>query len=125
MVEAIRHLQEQTKSGSALQWNICLSYGSREEMVMMTKAIARQVQDGTCSIDEITEDTLQASLLLPSCPDLVIRTSGEERISNFLLYQIAYAELFFLPIYWPEMSREELLRVLREFGEGRNRRFGK
>lgn len=105
---------------------LALSYSSRDELVRATRQLARQVQQGLLQPEEITEEFLSASLDtadLPE-PDLLIRTGGEERISNFLLWQIAYAELFFSSTYWPDFGREALLEAIEAYS-ARERRFGK
>ncbi|MEN9697133.1 MAG: hypothetical protein RLZ56_554 [Bacteroidota bacterium] len=116
----------QTAQNTGLHLVIALSYSSRWEMVEATKYIAKRVQEGTLAIDAITEDTLSDSLATKGLPDpeLMIRTSGECRISNFLLYQLAYAELYFTETRWPEFRKEHLLAALLDY-QSRERRFGK
>ena len=103
--------------------NICLSYGSRGEIVQACQRAADDHRNGL--IPCIDEDAITARLLVPSNPDLLIRTSGELRLSNFLLWQMAYAELFFVDKKWPELDKDDLLHVLRTYAIGRQRRFGK
>lgn len=87
--------------------------------------LASDVQKGALSAHQITEDAIQQRLLSPVDPDVIIRTSGEHRISNFLLWQLAYAELFFLEKTWPEMQKQDLVEVIEAYAGGRERRFGR
>lgn len=105
---------------------LCLSYGARQELVDATKEIARRVEAGETRIDSITESDIQNALYQPSFPDpdLLIRTGGEFRVSNFLLWQIAYAEIYVTPVLWPDFDAAQLDRALRQFS-GRERRFGR
>jgi len=110
-----------------LTMNICLSYGSRGEILNACKSLARDVQSNVLAIDAIREDDLQRRLLTSHCgdPDVLIRTSGEIRLSNFLLWQTAYTEFFFLSKTWPEVRKADLLDVIRTYARERQRRFGK
>lgn len=123
----IERLEEETKHCAEFTLNICLSYGGRNEIANACKDIAIDVQAGNLDITEIGEDTLQQKMLTNHCcdPDIIIRTSGEERLSNFLLWQAAYSEFFFLEKQWPELQKEDLLDVIRTFANGRKRRYGK
>lgn len=107
--------------------NICLSYGSRGEIVNACKQIASQVKNQSLDIDEIDEKNISNNLLTGDCidPDVVIRTSGEMRLSNFLLWQLAYSEMFFIERQWPEVSKDDLLGIIRSFACGRKRRYGR
>ncbi len=116
----------QTASGSGMILNLAISYGGRDELCDAAAAICREVQAGKYSCDEINDKLMTAHLDtagLPD-PDIMIRTGGEYRISNFLLWQLAYAELYFSDTLWPDFSKEELLRVINDFQQ-RERRFGK
>lgn len=116
---------EHCKGG--LTMNICLSYGSRGEIVNACKQIATDVINGDMKVSQIDDEALSSRLLTTQTPDpdIVIRTSGEYRLSNFLLWQLAYAEMFFLAKTWPELQKEDLIEVIRDYALGRNRRFGK
>ena len=110
-----------------LTMNICLSYGSRGEIINACRAIVKDVADGKIDVHSVGEDHIRQRLLTNHCgdPDVVIRTSGEIRLSNFLLWQSAYAEFFFLPQTWPEVEKKDLLRIIRAYAKDRQRRFGK
>jgi undecaprenyl diphosphate synthase len=105
---------------------LCLSYGGRQEIVDAAKKVARAVQAGTLGVDQIDEAHFSAAMYQPAVPDpdLLIRTGGEYRISNFLLWQAAYAEIFTSPVLWPDFDAQALEEALRAFG-ARERRFGK
>ncbi len=117
---------ELTKNNDAFTFNICLNYGSRQEIVRATKAIAEDYKNDIISLDEINIDTFKNYLYTNGLPeiDLLIRTSGEERLSNFLLYQLAYSEFIFTNTYWPDFKEKNLIECLKQF-EQRDRRFGK
>ncbi|KAL3657937.1 hypothetical protein V7S43_017142 [Phytophthora oleae] len=126
LVKSIKEVESKTRHCNAFHLNLCVSYGARGEIVRACKRIAAEVAVGETSIDDIDEDLLSQRMLtagLPD-PDILIRTSGELRISNFLLFQIAYAELIFMDKFWPEMTREDLQDIIVEFNR-RKRRFGK
>lgn len=124
--QRIKDTVRETKNNTGMVLNLALSYGGRTEITDMVKDIAARVQDGEISKDAITEELISRSLYTKSMPDpdLMIRTSGETRISNFLLWQIAYSELVFTNTLWPDFTREELIRIIIEY-QGRERRFGK
>lgn len=105
--------------------NICLNYGGRDDITSACKAIAQKVKLNTLSIDEITEQVLNDHLMSKGLPDVdvMVRTSGEQRISNFVLWQIAYAELIFIKEPWPDFKKQQFLQVLEEYTK-RDRRFG-
>jgi undecaprenyl diphosphate synthase len=115
-----------TASNASMQLNLALSYGGRQELVEMTRKVAAQVAAGTLAADAIDADTVAANLYTAGQPDpdLMIRTSGEMRLSNYLLWQLAYAELFITETLWPDFSREEFLDILVAY-QKRERRFGK
>jgi len=121
----IRHAEDYTRSNEGLILTLALSYGGRQEIVDAVKKIAKQVQEGSLLIEDIDFPVLESSLYthdLPE-PDLLIRTSGEKRISNFLLYQMAYTELHYTQVLWPEFEEDDLLKAIIDF-QSRERRFG-
>ena len=122
----IQRTKDATKSNNGMRLNLALSYGARAEIVLATKQIAKEVQAGRLSPDAITENTINAHLYTADIPDpeLLIRTSGEMRISNFLLWQIAYSEIAVTDTLWPDFTRNELIQILKEY-QGRDRRFGR
>ena len=126
--EMIRKVEEETKNYDEHYLNLAIAYGGRAEIVDATKKIAQKVALGELSPEEIDERVFEQHLytaFLPKQdPDLIIRTSGEERLSGFLLYQAAYSELCFLDVYWPEFRRIDLLRAIRTY-QKRSRRFGR
>ncbi|MCD6370917.1 MAG: di-trans,poly-cis-decaprenylcistransferase [Thermoplasmata archaeon] len=124
--EAIRYAEEKTKHNNNFYLNVAIAYGGREEIVRAIKEIARKVKDGKLEVEDITEDVVREHLYtgnLPD-PDLILRTSGEERISNFLLWQSAYSEFYFSDIYWPTFRKIDFLRAIRAY-QLRQRRFGR
>ena len=125
ILEQIRLLEKKTANKNGLFFNIALSYGGREEIIFATKKIAEKVKNNTLNINEISEDIFAQNLYNPGqpYPDLLIRTSGEKRISNFLLWQLAYTEMVFLDTLWPDFSAKDLDMAIIEF-QKRERRFG-
>jgi len=123
---ALDNATGQTAQNTGLKLIVALSYSSRWELVEAAKNIASQVKEGSLSMDQITETTLSEALTTSDFPDpaLMIRTSGEFRISNFLLYQLAYAELYFTETRWPDFRKEDLIKAILDF-QSRERRFGK
>ena len=122
----VRAAEHETMHLDKLQLTVALSYGGRSEIVDVVRALAHEAQDGKIQPEDIDEALVQRCLYthdLPD-PDLLIRTSGETRISNFLLWQLAYTELYFTPTLWPDFRRRELLVALLEF-QRRERRFGR
>lgn len=117
---------ERTSASTGLMVNLALSYSARWELTEAVKRIAAEAAAGNISIDDITEDTVSDNLSTAGIPDpdMLIRTGGELRISNFLLWQIAYSELYFTDIFWPDFTAESLYRAIIDF-QSRERRFGK
>lgn len=127
--EAVKNAVAQTKDNTGMILNFALNYGSRAEIITATQAMAQEMLDTGASVDSLNEEQMSKHLMtgfLPEelrDPELVIRTSGEERISNFLLWQIAYSELFFTDALWPDFNGELLEMSIASY-QNRNRRFG-
>ena len=121
----IMELEEESRDNGGLNFTIALNYGSRDEMIRAVKRLAQDCADGKVKPGEIDEK-LYASYLdtceLPD-PDLLIRTSGEQRLSNYLLWQLAYSEFYFTDVPWPDFTKEELIRAIEHYNS-RERRFG-
>ena len=117
---------EQTSANTGVTLVLALSYSSRWEITRATQKIAEQVKEGRLSIEDITDSTIEKYLTTCSMPDpdLLIRTGGEQRISNYLLWQLAYTELFFTDVYWPDFSKDGLCEAIYKY-QNRERRFGK
>ncbi len=125
LIKLMNDLETATEHNTRVNLTIALNYGGRDEVARATKRLAQDVADGKLDPADVDEETLPRYLdtyVLPD-PDLVIRTSGEARISNFLLWQSAYAEYEFIDTLWPDFSREEFARLCASYG-GRDRRFG-
>ena len=125
IVNLIESAEAKTAANQKLTLVLALNYGGRQEIVLAAQNLARQAAAGTLSPADIDEDMLASHLHtagLPD-PDLLIRTSGEKRISNFLLWQCAYAEMVFLDVLWPDFSKDHLEQAIRDF-QGRDRRYG-
>jgi undecaprenyl diphosphate synthase len=123
---AVRMIERVTRGGERLRLNLMISYSGRADILQAARKLARRVRDGELDIEEIDEASFSDALFtegLPD-PDLLIRTSGEQRISNFLLWQLAYAELHITPVLWPDFSRDDLNHAVDEFRR-RDRRFGR
>ena len=117
---------EKTKDNKGLKLNIALNYGGRAEIVRATKAISEKCVSGEMDVDKIDYDALSNEMYTSGDPDvdLLIRTSGDKRLSNFLLWQTWYAEIIFNPVFWPDYNRAELIKDLNEYA-ARDRRFGR
>src|SRR3569623_13201 len=123
---AAAQLMERTAHNDRLLLNLFISYGSRAEIVRAAQRLAEEVRAGRMSADDIDEDAIAEHLFTAGVPDpdLLIRTSGEQRISNFMLWQVAYAELYMSPVLWPNFRRHELYAAILDF-QNRDRRFGR
>ena len=122
----IHYMEDLTSKYDGMTLVVALSYSSKLELTSVTKQIAQEVKDGKLDVNDITEETINQRLwtnYMPD-PDLLIRTGGELRISNYLLWQIAYSELYFCDTYWPDFDEEELYKSIYSF-QSRQRRFGK
>lgn len=121
----IRELEEATVDNGGLNFTIALNYGSRDEITRAAKKLAADCAAGKVSAEEISEDLFQSYLDTHDIPDpdLMIRTSGEQRLSNYLLWQLAYSEFYFTDVPWPDFTKEELVRAIEEYNH-RHRRFG-
>ncbi len=126
IVEKMERLEQNTAENKSLVLQIALSYGSRQEILNTAKEIAERVKNGDMQLQDIDEQTFSAMLYTGGVPDpdLLIRTSGEQRISNYLLWQIAYSELFFTKTLWPDFAKEEFKSIIENY-QTRERRYGK
>ena len=114
----------ETAHNQAIDFNVAINYGSRSEIVQACQQIAQKVSRGEMTAEAISEETIAQHLYTAGCdPDLLIRTSGEQRLSNFLLWQLAYTEMYFTDALWPDFDRSELHQALLAY-QGRDRRFG-
>ena len=121
----IRELEEATVNNGGLNFTIALNYGSRDEMTRAARKMAQDCADGTLDPEQIDESVFESYLDTHGIPDpdLMIRTSGEQRLSNYLLWQLAYSEFYFSDVPWPDFTKEELVEAIEEFNH-RHRRFG-
>jgi tritrans,polycis-undecaprenyl-diphosphate synthase [geranylgeranyl-diphosphate specific] len=123
--DAIDYAESKTAEYEKYVFTVCLAYGSREEMLNAIQSIAAEHAAGELPLESIDENAVSSRLYTGEMPDpdLVIRTSGEERISNFLLWQMAYSELYFTDVYWPSFQKKDLLKAVKTF-QDRKRRYG-
>jgi undecaprenyl diphosphate synthase len=123
---ALQSIVDHTRGGRRLRLNLAISYGARDELVNAARRLAERVREGTLMPGEIDEELFAEQLYFAPDPDpdLLIRTSGEMRISNFMLWQLAYTEMYVSPVLWPDFGREELFRAILDF-QRRERRFGR
>ncbi len=123
---AIERVERETERGTQLQLGLCISYSARQELAHAARTIAEEVDAGRLNPSDIDETTVADRLYTAPWPDpdLLIRTSGEQRISNFLLWQLAYTELYVTPVLWPAFTRQRLFEAILDF-QDRERRFGK
>jgi undecaprenyl diphosphate synthase len=125
IVRDISDAEQRTRANTRIDVNICINYGSRDEIIQATRSLARKVAAGELAAEKIDEGLFERELLTAGVPDpdLLIRTSGEQRISNFLLWQCAYAELVFVDTLWPDFGKDHLEQAIAEFRR-RDRRYG-
>jgi undecaprenyl diphosphate synthase len=123
--EQIAALEEASKDHGGLNFQIALNYGSRDEMVRAMRQMANECVEGSLNPEDISEAVFETYLDTADIPDpeLMIRTSGEQRLSNYLLWQLAYSEFYFTDVLWPDFTKEELIKAI-EYYNGRDRRFG-
>lgn len=124
-VKSLERSLETTKNNTGLQFNIALNYGGRDELLRSVKKLAAEVEKGTLKVDEITEEKIAENLYTAGIPDpeMILRTSGEIRLSNYLLWQCAYSEFVFTDVLWPDFNRKEFENAI-EIYQNRKRRFG-
>lgn len=124
-VKSLERSLETTKDNTGLQFNIALNYGGRDEILRSVKILAQEVEAGRLKADELTEEMISEHLYTGGIPDpdMIIRTSGEMRLSNYLLWQCAYSEFVFTDVLWPDFTREDYERMIEIF-QNRKRRFG-
>jgi len=126
--DVLKRLDDATKDYDNHFLNIALAYGGQNELVDAVKKIAEKIKDGSINVNDITKKEIESNLytshLPQSSPDMILRTSGEKRLSGFLMWQSAYSELIFMDIFWPEFRKIDLMRAIRTFQE-RKRRLGK
>lgn len=124
--EEIARSMAETKENTGIQFTVATNYGGRQEIIQACRALAAKVKQGVISLEDIDEALFEQHLYTAglSCPDLLIRTSGEMRLSNFLLWQMAYAEIYVTETLWPDFDRREFHKALKDYQE-RDRRFGK
>lgn len=125
LVSLIDWAERSTAGNTGLNLTLALDYGGRQEIAAAARILASEVQSGILSVDEIKEDVIKSRMTSAPLPeiDLLIRTGGEQRVSNFMLWDISYAELYFSPVLWPEFSKDDLDAALDDFAN-RDRRFG-
>lgn len=124
-IEELDHAKEKTKDNTGLVMSLALNYGGRNDLVNAVKNISQEVVDGKISVDDIGDDLISSHLSTKESPDpdLVVRTSGEQRLSNFLLWELAYSEFYFTDIHWPDFDEKELQKAIFAY-QSRDRRFG-
>lgn len=124
-IEELDHAKEKTKDNTGLVMSLALNYGGRNDLVNAVKNISQEVVDGKISVDDIGDDLISSHLSTKESPDpdLVVRTSGEQRLSNFLLWELAYSEFYFAEIHWPDFDEKELQKAIFAY-QSRDRRFG-
>ncbi|MBQ9887309.1 MAG: isoprenyl transferase [Lachnospiraceae bacterium] len=125
IIESIERLIDSTKDNTGMTFIMAANYGSRDEIVRGTKKLLEDYKAGKFEIDELSEDMISSYLDTAGIPDpdLLIRTSGEQRLSNFLLWQLAYSEFYFPEVLWPDFNKDELIKAIQQYNK-RDRRFG-
>lgn len=123
--KSINDLEEASKNNTGLKFQVAINYGGRDEILRAAKALARDVKENKTEIDHIDEDTFKQYLDTRDIPDpdLLIRTSGEQRLSNFLLWESAYTEFYYTDVLWPDFNKKDLIKAV-EYYSSRNRKFG-
>ena len=126
IIDAINNLEEKTKNNTGITFIVAINYGSRDEITRGVKEIARDVKEGILDPEDIDDKLIEGHLDTRGIPDpdLLIRTSGEERLSNFLMWQLAYTEFYFTEVAWPDFNKDELIKAFEKF-TSRDRRYGK
>lgn len=124
-IEELDHAKEKTKDNRGLVMSLALNYGGRNDLVNAVKNISQEVVDGKILVEDIGDDLISSHLSTKESPDpdLVVRTSGEQRLSNFLLWELAYSEFYFADIHWPDFDEKELQKAIFAY-QSRDRRFG-
>ena len=125
IIESIENLEQKTKNNTGLQFTIAINYGGRDEITRAVRKLATKVSNHELAPEDITEEMISKNLdtwELPD-PDLLIRTSGEQRLSNYLPWQLAYTEFYFTPVPWPDFTKEELMKAVEAYNH-RDRRYG-
>jgi undecaprenyl diphosphate synthase len=125
VLEKIRHLEDLSQRNTSLTVAVAISYGGRDEIIRATKKIVHDIMENEINVDELNEETFASYLDTASLPypDAIVRTS-EKRLSNFLIWQAAYAEIFFVDKLWPDFDEDDLIKIISEFSQ-RERRYGK
>lgn len=125
MLQVIEKLEEETKDNTGLTFTLAINYGGRDEITRAVQGIAQDVKDGKLNAEDITESTISDYLDTSGMPDpdLLIRTGGDERLSNYLPWQLTYTEFYFTPVLWPEFNKNDLIDAVIKYN-GRDRRFG-
>ena len=123
--ESLNQLVESSKDNTGLNFQIALNYGSRDEITRAVRKIAGECMQGLLQVEDVTEDVISSHLDTGGIPDpdLLIRTSGEQRLSNYLMWQLAYTEFYFTPVPWPAFDKAELMKAIEKYNE-RDRRYG-
>ena len=123
--ERIAELEEATKDNDGLHFQIAINYGGRDEIVRAVRKLASGVQQGEYDVQDVNEELISGLLDTAGIPepDLLIRTCNEQRISNFLLWQLAYTEFYFTPVAWPDFTKEELMKAIEAYNH-RERKYG-